>query len=1179
MKIIKDKKTSLLLKSFLINNQDHLCISVLYYFDLNNPEAPLDEQAMYKEVPKVLGKTLLDAAMAKPTAEVLLCGSCYNDRPETGASHVRLEVGSINKELYVFGERRWKNGGITKPLPFKSMPLDLAHAQVHDDYLPNIEDPDNLTVHKNSTTPPAGFMPLDITSPENMKKLGTYNAAWKNELWPGFAADMDYSFFNVAPKDQQLEQFFEGGEQITLLNMHPEKKLLTSAIPQSGFRCFVSKAHKEKEDAFKEVILRRDTLWLFPEIQRGVVIFRGTVAVEDEIYSDLKYLNLKPLEADAPHKSLEAYYALQQKELERSVPAETPDMSEHNAAIAEAKKEIFDMPRSTREQVQKSQGKRATLKRTPAEKLERAHANIDAGIARIDAAKLRLQERKEVSGHISKVDLAPLDEAKAKLLASKGKLTKSKDDIEQLLKENKQMKIDALADIEAIKKDPKIPDEAKEQMEFDFLQEKEKVWSDYALEFATVCVKSREKNAEVLHKLRHLGLAQRTQQRAWIGYHDEETSLDAEAWKLKEKEPIILPKGLVTVRFEEATVKSLRIGKHLVLGSDAGYELFLSEGNANFPLFFFKDDDLQAHLCDQEAYDICNTLCCDDVSSVGDEAKKALDEASVIFYLQEDGVIEKLPQAKVFDCGEYKDLFELHQNGVEIRDQLIENLPDNIEEHLPLERDTSPAAINKQVKAIMDAEKVKFTTKMAAVKEEMEAERDAAIEKANVTLKKYGQEPIDLSAASPSPSADFAMSAEVEKAFDQAIATLKTKNAQYGLNIDEKIAELQQGKEETLALAKKGEGQFAEGMEKIAKVKEWAKDPTPQWAKEMMLKAGIDPENPFEKELTREDVIALHAEGKSLAKKNLTGLDLSALDLSGIDLTQANLNKTDFSKTDLSGAKLDGANCSESNFTKAKLSQVSATQCMFTKTIFEESLCEEFRADKAFFNAALFKKTQGSKASFEAASFQEVEMEESTFTDSNFSKNSFSKSTLQKCDFSGTQMTKATFSGCELTDCSFQALDAKAMLFNKTKLTKCDLGNAELYNMRLLKESAMYECDLSGSNMKKSTIFEAKLEGCKLQQVIIDKSLIKKSLLAKCDFRGASAKGTRFEYAAATASTFAGINLLGGSLRRMDLKACDFSYANLYGVEFYKAKVYEVKFEGANLKRSGLENRVEFIDD
>jgi len=106
------------------------------------------------------------------------------------------------------------------------------------------------------------------------------------------------------------------------------------------------------------------------------------------------------------------------------------------------------------------------------------------------------------------------------------------------------------------------------------------------------------------------------------------------------------------------------------------------------------------------------------------------------------------------------------------------------------------------------------------------------------------------------------------------------------MDLKDKILELQKTKEKLVAIAVKSEKMYKEGINKIAKAKdrakEIAKNPIPDWAKDMMLKAGIDPEEPHV-ELTREKVIELYANGKSFAMKNLSELDLSNLDLNGID--------------------------------------------------------------------------------------------------------------------------------------------------------------------------------------------------------------------------------------------------------------------------------------------------------
>ena len=1177
MKVIKDAKTSLLLKSFLLNNQDYLSISILYYFDFNNPDAPLEEQAMYRETKDELGKTLLDYAMAKPKAEVLACGSCFNYTPESGASHVKLSVAEIQKELYVFGERKWKNGTITKPLPFKSIPIDYPHAKAEGEYLPNIEDPKHLISSKGEVRDPASFMPLDMFSQQNMKKLGTHNEKYKRELWPGFAEDMDYSFFNVAPLDQQRENFFEGGESIKILNMHPKKQLLTSYIPKTSFRCFATKTQRETEDEFKEIILKRDTLWLFPTIQRGVVIFRGILKVEDEIYSDIKYLNIKPLFEGDKEKSLDEYYAEQKKELDKSIEIDETPFEDAEKKITEAKKEIFDIPRQVKEGILKTQGKRPSLKRDSAEKIEQSNARIDKAIARIDKAKIKLKNLKDEFGHIVKIDTTILDNTKAELLASKQKLSSTLRDIDTMLQNTKDMKKEALLDIENLKNSSKIPDNIKENIDFDFLKDKEKLWSDYAFDFVCKSVKSLEKLPEELHKLRHLGFAKRTIQRSWVGFNSESKVFKAESWNLKSDKDIELPKGLVTVRFEDAIVKSIKINGKVVSGSDENYELFLSQESSTFPLFYFKDDDIQAHLCDQEAFDICNTLSCNDISNVGDNAKKAIEGASVIFYLQEDGVVEKLPHAKMFDCGEYKNLFELHQNSIEIREQIIQNLPKNIADTLPLKRDFSTKAIRER--SLKYTQKLKDDLKQNSekIKQEMEKHRDKILTKVNEVLGKHELKGVTLK--QDKTSSGFIAPSEISQSFDKAISVLQKQNKKPNIDIDHKILELQKSKEEMILLAKKGEAIYLKGMQRLAKVQEKAKDPIPDWAKEKMKKAGIDPNNPHANKLSREDVIRLHSEGKSFAMKNLSKLDLSNLDLSKIDLSMANCGESNFKNTNLSGAKFEQTNFNKTDFTHTKLIGVKAQMCNFKESVFDGSILDDFKGDMALFEKVVLKGIKIKNCCFDGFVFKDCTLKECLFEDCSFEGVSFLNSTINTTGFYGSSFEKPLFSESELNGCEFVNIDSKAILFNKSKIINCDFSQSKLSNMRVLKESVFEKNSFISSDMQKTTIFEATIKDCDFQKTKLDKSLIKKSELIGCNFKGAIAKGSRFEYASAKECSFVGINLLKGSLRRMDLKICDFSDSNLYGVEFYKTKFYEVKLDGANLKRSSLENRVEIIYD
>src|SRR5690348_15972802 len=122
-------------------------------------------------------------------------------------------------------------------------PLGKGYAPIRDDRgehhpLPNIEDPRRLISRPNERPAPMGFGPYDLTWPQRYAKIGTYDAKWLEERYPGFAADFDPSYFNTAPADQQIEGFFRGDESFTLENLHPEKPVIEGKLPGIKARIF-----------------------------------------------------------------------------------------------------------------------------------------------------------------------------------------------------------------------------------------------------------------------------------------------------------------------------------------------------------------------------------------------------------------------------------------------------------------------------------------------------------------------------------------------------------------------------------------------------------------------------------------------------------------------------------------------------------------------------------------------------------------------------------------------------------------------------------------------------------------------------------------------------------------------------------------------------------------------------
>jgi uncharacterized protein YjbI with pentapeptide repeats len=315
MKTIKPMKQSLLYKVFEFDHRYHLAVAVLSFFPFEErPLGLLSEPDLWKFVVAELGKdAILDMCMPKPGGEVLVFGKCFAPGgKEMQAGEVRLRVGPVEKTLYVFGDRFWRRAGpvrrISDPLPFSEMaitwenafggpeygknPLGKGFAPVETETgetvhpLPNIEDPKHLIASPEDRPDPAGFGPYDLMWPQRHPKLGTYDEKWKREQFPGLALDLDWTFFNTAPSDQQIDGYFRGDEPLEVTGMHPEKPLVSAMLPGIRSRCFINRKTAEGE-VFREIETRIDTVWLFPHAERGIVCYRGVAEVGDDEGDDV----------------------------------------------------------------------------------------------------------------------------------------------------------------------------------------------------------------------------------------------------------------------------------------------------------------------------------------------------------------------------------------------------------------------------------------------------------------------------------------------------------------------------------------------------------------------------------------------------------------------------------------------------------------------------------------------------------------------------------------------------------------------------------------------------------------------------------------------------------------------------------------------------------------------------
>ena len=334
MKAIKPMSLGLLHKPYRFRQRNHLVIVALGFFRLGeSAETLLAEQDAWPDIVKRLpAEQPLDMVMPKPRGEVLAAASAFAARPVTEMP-VRLQVATVDKRLRVIGDRQWFYGttplhGITAPALFNVMPIDYSRAYGGAEHpgnpvgtghtgrrfgalwggnrgaMPNLEYPAQPVSGHHKPLPPAGFGPLDVRWAPRRDKSGTYDQRWLEEHAPGLAPDLDWSVFNAAPQDQQLQGYFEGGEAYRLEGLHPQKTVIEGRLPALRVRAFLQ---RQGAAAAEEVAMDFDTVWLFPDAELGVALYRGQVEVADSEAADATSLLLAYERTGDTPRTLEHY--------------------------------------------------------------------------------------------------------------------------------------------------------------------------------------------------------------------------------------------------------------------------------------------------------------------------------------------------------------------------------------------------------------------------------------------------------------------------------------------------------------------------------------------------------------------------------------------------------------------------------------------------------------------------------------------------------------------------------------------------------------------------------------------------------------------------------------------------------------------------------------------------------
>lgn len=300
LRVIKPLLTGFLYRTYRRNGH-HLALTGFVAFPFSDPDLPISEQKMWESLAPVLpSDAVWDEGIPKDRGEVLLIATCHAPGGAPVPSRqVLVQVGPVAKTLLVSGESFWaREKGLLRrspPSPFTSLPVDWSHAFGGPGYaanptgkgyadptdgsprpLPNIEDPREPLVSPEDRPAPAGFGPLSLLWSQRLSRAGRYESGEIGQDPPPLPRNADWTLYNQALPDQWIPGFWSGGESFCLEGLHPEKDRLEGRLPRMRLRSVVTWKTGEVSDLF----LHPETVWLFPELEIGVVVHRASLLLE-----------------------------------------------------------------------------------------------------------------------------------------------------------------------------------------------------------------------------------------------------------------------------------------------------------------------------------------------------------------------------------------------------------------------------------------------------------------------------------------------------------------------------------------------------------------------------------------------------------------------------------------------------------------------------------------------------------------------------------------------------------------------------------------------------------------------------------------------------------------------------------------------------------------------------------
>ena len=270
---------------------------------------PVESDVYWTEPGKSSLKYASDMHTGKPAADIVMLGhACVPEKKEATQLDVNLTVGRVSKTVRVFGDRQWQDGKITKPAPFRTMPMvyEKAYGGVHiangevagtetrnpvgrgyagtrksGDMngvpLPNLEDPRQLIREPGDQPAPACFGFCAPHWQPRVAHAGTYDDIWRKTRAPYLPKDFDKRFLNMAHPDLIFPGALLGGEPVSIGHMHPAGALKFE-VPSLRLVTRVKLAGREEVPE-----PQLETLIIEPNLLRFSMVWRAALPCDKQL--------------------------------------------------------------------------------------------------------------------------------------------------------------------------------------------------------------------------------------------------------------------------------------------------------------------------------------------------------------------------------------------------------------------------------------------------------------------------------------------------------------------------------------------------------------------------------------------------------------------------------------------------------------------------------------------------------------------------------------------------------------------------------------------------------------------------------------------------------------------------------------------------------------------------------